>query len=116
MTDRTALRGVLIALGKAQVDAMFARQSEAGFTIDDSEFLPLLECVLAAFESHGLDPAGADELWDHAYRVYDGLCREADPDFTLEDNRDLMRSHLVGRRRLDGRRRKGLRRSGEDGA
>jgi len=97
---------MLIALGKTQVDAMFARQSEAGFTFDDSEFLPLLECVLAAFEAHGLDPAGVEEVWDHAYRTYDRLCREADPDFTIEENRDLMRSHLVGRRRLDVRRRR----------
>ena len=99
MTDPPS-RKALLAMGKAQVDAMFARQVSFA-AIDDSEFLPLLECVLTAFESHGLDSAGADELWDYAYHVYDRACREADPDCGFEENRDLMRSHLCGRRRLD---------------
>jgi hypothetical protein len=34
----------LIRLGKAQIDAMFARQDE-GPAIDDAEFLPLVEVV-----------------------------------------------------------------------
>ena len=93
-------RKTLLALGKAQVAAMFVCQAGVA-VIDDSEFLPLLECVLTAFESHGLDSAGADELWDYAYRVYDCACREADPDYDFEENCDLMRSHLRGRRRLD---------------
>ena len=67
----------------------------------------MLECVLTAFESYGLDPAGADELWEHAYRTYDGLCREVEPDLPFEDNHDLMRSHLLGPRRLAVGRRKG---------
>ena len=106
MTRRAALQDALVALGKAQVDAVFAHQSDARFTIDDSEFLPLLECALTTFESHGLDPVDVEELWEHAYRTYDRLCREADPDFTFEENRELMRSHLVGPRRLDDRRRR----------
>ncbi len=106
MTDATPPRSTLLALGKAQVDAMFARQ--ICFTaIDDSEFLPLLECVLTAFESHGLDSTGADKLWDHAYPVYDRACREADPDYGFEENRDLMRSYLCGRRRLDEKKARG---------
>ena len=39
---------VLLALGKAQVDAMFRRQGV--HMADDSEFLPLLEEVLSAFQ------------------------------------------------------------------
>ena len=93
-------RKALLALGKSQVDAMFARQVDAT-AIDDSEFLPLLECVLTAFESHGLDPAGTDALWDYAYRVYDQACREADPDYGFGENRDLMRSYLCGPRHLN---------------
>ena len=89
-----------LALGKAQVDAMFGRQADS-WPIDDSEFLPLLECVLIAFEPHGLDSAGAEELWDHAYHVYDRACREGDPSYSFEENRDLMRSYLCGSRRLD---------------
>ena len=102
-----AIQKALVLVGKAQVDALFTRQADGRFTIDDSEFVPLVECVLTTFESHGLDPAALDELWNHAYHVYDKLCREADPDYTFEENRDLMRSHLCGPRRLGGRKAKG---------
>jgi len=100
MTSTKPPRESLLALGKAQVDAMFHRQ--INFTaIDDAEFLPLVECVLTAIESHGLDSAGGDELWDYAYHVYDRACREADPNYSFEENRDLMRRYLCGHRRLD---------------
>jgi len=115
MSDSTATQSALVVLGKAQVEAMFARQSNTSFTIDDSEFVPLLECVLTAFEAQGLDTAGVEALWDHAYRVYDRLCQEADPNYTFEENRDLMRKHLVGRRRLSERTRKASRRPNTEG-
>jgi hypothetical protein len=47
-------RPLLLWLGQAQIDAMFARQ-EAGPVIDDSEFLPLVEAVLTAFETAHAD-------------------------------------------------------------
>jgi len=100
MTDAALPRNTLLALGKVQVDAMFGRRAEIT-AIDDSEFLLLLECILIAFEAHGLDSEGADKLWDYAYHVYDRACREADPNYSFEENRDLMRSYLRGSRRLD---------------
>ena len=51
------LKDALLALGRAQIDAMFAQQGDSRFTVDDSEFVPMLECVLTAFESRGLGPA-----------------------------------------------------------
>ena len=105
------LKDALLALGKAQIDAMFAQQGDSRFTVDDSEFVPMLECVLTAFESHGLGPAEMDTLWKHAYGIYDSLCREVEPDIPFEENRDLMRRYLLGPRRLDVRRRKRPRRS-----
>ncbi len=115
MSDGTAIQRALVALGKAQVDAMFARKGDVKFTIDDSEFVPLLECALTAFEAQGLDAAGVEALWDHAYRVYDRLCQEADPSYTFEENRDLMRKHVIGPRRLSGRTRKASRRPHKEG-
>ena len=99
MSEPTAPEKALLALGKAQVDVMFARQEE-GPVIDDSEFLPLLESVLATFEAHGISQADADELWDYVFRVYDRICREVEPTSTFTENRDLMRSYLLGSRRL----------------
>lgn len=108
MSQAVLVHDTLLALGKAQVDALLAFQ-EGPLVIDDSEFVPRLEAVLTAFESHGLEPAGVEELWDYAYRAYDRACREADPEFTFEENRDLMRSYLRGPRRLQRpkRRRRG---------
>ena len=101
--DKTNDKAALLQLGKAQVEAMFAHQEDTS-AIDDSEFIPLLESVLTSFESYGLDETGADELWDYAYHVYDRLCREAAPEFSFEENRDLMRSHLLGPRRPEAHR------------
>ena len=44
---------VVLALRKAQVDAMFRRQDV--YVIDDSEFLPLMEVVLTTFETTGIE-------------------------------------------------------------
>ena len=99
MSQTAPIGKTLLALGKAQVDALLAFQ-EGTLAIDDSEFVPRLEAVLTTFESHGLEPAGVEELWDYAYRAYDRACREADPNFTFEENRDLLRGYLRGPRRL----------------
>jgi hypothetical protein len=60
MTDDR--RTLLLRLGQAQIDGMFARQDE-GPAIDDSEFLPLVEVVLTAFEKTQGDDFGATKLW-----------------------------------------------------
>ena len=91
------IRPQLVRLGKAQIDGMFARQDD--YPIDDSEFLPLVEIVLTAFEA--IDLAVAAELWDHSYAVYDRMCKEAVPESTADENRQLMQSYLLGQRRLE---------------
>src|SRR5439155_24971843 len=80
----------VVALGRAQVDALFRRQADPHTLLDDRDFIPLLEAVVGAFETIGLSPAGVEALWDHAYAAYDRLCREVDPAFTFEENRELM--------------------------
>ena len=82
---------------------MFARQEE-GPAIDDSEFLPLVEIVLTAFEKTHADDALADELWEYAFAVYDRMCKEAEPTSTTPENRELMQSYLLGKRRGELRR------------
>ena len=89
---------VLLTLGKTQLDAMFDRQ-EQGPAIDDSEFLPLVEVVLTAFGTAGIAKEIVDELWDYAFEVYDQICKEVEPDSTTNDNRQLMQSYLLGKRR-----------------
>jgi hypothetical protein len=65
---------VLVALGKAQVDAMFQRQED--HAVDDSEFLPLVEVVINAFEMAGIDQAVAEQIWEYAFDQYDRICKE----------------------------------------
>lgn len=90
-------RPLLLRLGQAQIDAMFARQ-EDGPAIDDSEFLPLVEAVLTAFEKAEIDGSVVEELWGYAFAVYDRMCKEAEPDSTADENRELMQSYLLGKR------------------
>jgi len=92
-----SVNDVLITLGKAQVDAMFRRQDD--YPVDDSEFLPLVEAALNAFETTGMDEEGAEAVWEHAFHVYDQACKEAVPESTTADNRRRMQSYLLGKRR-----------------
>ena len=59
----------------------------------------LVEAVLNAFESAGMDKAVVDAVWEYAFDVYDKDCKEAEPESTTAENRDLMRSYLLGKRR-----------------
>jgi 4-hydroxy-3-methylbut-2-enyl diphosphate reductase IspH len=90
------LNTVLLALGKAQVNAMFRRQE--AHAVDDSEFLPLLEVVLTAFE--GIEKEVAEEVWEYTFAVYDRACKQADPTWTTAENRKLMQKYLLGPRGL----------------
>lgn len=87
----------LLRLGQAQIDAMFARQ-EDGPAIDDSEFLPLVEAVLTVFEKAEIDDTVVEELWEYAFAIYDRMCKEAEPDSTADENRELMLSYLLRKR------------------
>lgn len=92
-----SVNDLLVTLGQAQVDAMFRRQND--YPVDDSEFLPLVEAVLTAFETTGIDEVVAEVVWEHAFHVYDQACKEAAPESTTADNRRLMQSYLLGKRR-----------------
>jgi hypothetical protein len=93
-------RELVLRLGQAQVDAMFGRQDD-GPIIDDAEFVPLVEVVLTAFEAAGIDGQVVEELWEYAYSRYDRYCQQADPSFTTAENIRLMRSYLLGPRRIN---------------
>ena len=91
-----SVNDLLVTLGKAQVDAMFRRQDD--YPVDDSEFLPLVEAALNAFETAGIDDDVVEAVWEHAFHVYDQACKEAAPESTTADNRRLMQSYLLGKR------------------
>ena len=93
---------LLVTLGKAQVEAMFCRQEN--YPVDDSEFLPLVESMLIGFEMVGIDGAVVEAVWEHAFLVYDQACKEAEPESTTAENRELMRSYLLGNRHKNRKR------------
>jgi hypothetical protein len=97
-------RELVLRLGKAQVDAIFERLDQ-GPIIDDAGFVPLVEAVLTAFETSGIDGQIVEAHWEHAYSQYDRYCKKADPSFTISENIHLMRSYLLGPRRINRRRR-----------
>ena len=98
------VKGLLLALGKTQVDAMFRRQDD--HAVDDSEFLPLVEAMLTGFEMVGIDKEVAEWVWEYAFEVYDRACKEADPSFTTAENRKMMQKYLLGPRGLKQKPRK----------
>jgi hypothetical protein len=100
MSDDRA-NDLLMTLGKTQVDGMFCRQED--YPIDDSEFLPMVEAVLTGFEMVGIDEDVVEAVWGHAFELYDQACKEAVPESTTTDNRRLMQSYLLGKRRKAGR-------------
>jgi hypothetical protein len=89
---------LLLAVGKAQIDAMFRRQEI--HAVDDSEFLPLVEVVIDAFGTAGTDSKVVEGVWEYAFYVYDRACKEAEPTSTTAENRKLMQKYLLGPRGL----------------
>ena len=88
------VRQLLWRFGQSQIDAMFARQDEGPAT-DDSEFLPLVEVVITAFRTMETGDTVVEDLWNHAHAVYDRMCKEAVPESTADQNRELMQSYLL---------------------
>ena len=60
---------------------------------------------LTAFEKMQGDDTLADEVWEYAFAVYDRMCKEAEPTSTTAENRVLMQSYLIGKRRSKRRKR-----------
>jgi hypothetical protein len=50
--------------------------------------------VLTAFGTTEGGDTVVEELWKHAYTVYDRMCKEVDSESTTEENRELMQSYL----------------------
>jgi hypothetical protein len=75
---------------------MFRRQEE--YPVDDSEFLPLVEAVLTAFKTAGIDQDVVEAVWEYAFHGCDHACKKAAPESKTADNRRLMQSYLLGKR------------------
>ena len=68
-------------------------------SLDDSEFIPLLDTLIESFARAGLSALAVKELRCQACEFYHQCCQEAEPESTMESNMELMFSYLPGPRR-----------------
>lgn len=93
----TDTEAALLRLGKIQLDDWFAHNERN--TLDDSEFIPLLDMLIESFGRAGLDATLVGQLCRPACDLYHRLCREAAPESTFKANTELMFSYLPASRR-----------------
>ena len=98
----TDTEATLLRLGKIQIEDMFAYYGRN--SIDDSEFIPLLDTLIESFTRAGLSAVRVKELRRHACELYHRCCQDAEPESTMESNMELMFSYLSGSSRTRWRR------------
>ncbi len=92
----------LLRLGKIQITDLFAHYGRN--SLDDSEFIPLLDTFIESFARAGLSALTVKELRRHACELYHQCCQEAEPESAMESNMELMFSYLSGSSRTRWRR------------
>lgn len=92
----------LLRFGKIQIEDLFAYYGRN--SLDDSEFIPLLDSLIESFARAGLSAGQVKELRRQACELYHGCCQEAEPESTMESNIELMFSYLSGSSRTRWRR------------
>ncbi|MGD0253509.1 MAG: hypothetical protein ABSC01_12535 [Verrucomicrobiota bacterium] len=90
----TDTEAALLRLGKIQIEDLFAHYGRQ--SLDDSEFIPLLDILIESFARARLSAVRVKELRRHACELYHRCCQEAEPESTLESNMELMFSYLSG--------------------
>ena len=84
----------MLRLGKIQIKDLFTHYDRN--SLDDSEFIPLLDTLIESFARAGLSALGVKELRRQACEFYHQCCQEAEPESTMESNMELMFSYLSG--------------------
>ncbi|MGO9584836.1 MAG: LexA family protein [Limisphaerales bacterium] len=82
----------VLRLGKIQIEDLFAHYGRN--SLDDSEFIPLLDTLIESFGRAGLSAVRVKELRRHACELYHRCCQGAEPESTMESNMELMFSYL----------------------
>lgn len=92
----------LLRLGRVQLEDLFECKNQ--ISLDDSQFVPLLDTLIETFARAGLSAPLAKELRHHACQLYHRCCQEVEPESTFEANMELMFSHLPGSARANWQR------------
>ena len=93
----TDTEAAVLRLGKIQIKDLFTHYDRN--SLDDSEFIPLLDTLIESFARAGLSALAVKELRCQACEFYHQCCQEAEPESTMESNMELMFSYLPGPRR-----------------
>lgn len=84
----------LARLGRIQIEDLFAYYHQT--SLDDSEFMPLLDTLIESFARAGLSALAVKELRRHACELYHRCCQDAEPESSFEANMELMFTYLPG--------------------
>ena len=93
----TDTEAAVLRLGKIQMKDLFVHYDLN--SLDDSEFIPLLDTLIESFARAGLSALAVKELRRQACEFYHQCCQEAELESTMESNMELMFSYLPGPRR-----------------
>jgi hypothetical protein len=96
------MEAAVLRLGKIQIKDLFAHYGRN--SLDDSEFIPLLDTLIESFARGGLSEVQVKELRRYACELYHRCCQDAEPESTMESNMELMFSCLSGSSRTRWRR------------
>jgi hypothetical protein len=88
----TNTEAALLRLGKIQLEDWFAHNGRK--PLDDSEFVPITDVLIASFAHAGLGAPLVRDLRRHACELYHRCCQQAAPETTFEANMQLMFSYL----------------------
>jgi DNA-binding MarR family transcriptional regulator len=92
----------VVRLGRIQMEDLFAHYHQN--SLDDSEFMPLLDTLIGSFARAGLGALAVKELRRHACELYHRCCQDAEPESSFEANMELMFTYLPGPIRTHWRR------------
>jgi hypothetical protein len=88
------MEAAVLRLGKIQIKDLFAHYGRN--SLDDSEFIPLLDTLIESFARADLSALQVKKLRRYACELYHRCCQEAEPESTFEANMELMFSYLPG--------------------
>ena len=78
----------VVRLGRIQMEDLFAHYHQT--SLDDSEFMPLLDTLIGSFARAGLSALAVKELRRHACELYHRCCQDAEPESSFEANMELI--------------------------
>lgn len=84
----------VVRFGRIQMEDLFAHYHQN--SLNDSEFIPLLDTLIGSFAHAGLSALAVKKLRRYACELYHRCCQDAKPDSSFKANMELMFTYLPG--------------------